>query len=84
MEIEKHQVQNLASLELNLEGANNVLYFTHDYFANAFDKNSSLVATARVAHHVGVERLVAVNPVELNLYYTEDEKQPLEKVNEAQ
>jgi hypothetical protein len=50
------------------------LYFTHDYFANSADKNNSLVATARVAKHVGVERLVAVNPIELNLYYTEEEK----------
>lgn len=64
----------MAALEYNLEGAKDVLYFTHDYFANSADKNNFLVATSKVSKHVGVERLVAVNPVELNLYYTEDAK----------
>ena len=38
--LEKHQVQNAAALDHCLEGANNVIYFTHDYCANAADKNT--------------------------------------------
>lgn len=38
--IEKQQVQTTANLELGLEGATDVVYFTHDYFANTSDKNS--------------------------------------------
>ena len=61
-----------------------MVYFTHDYFASSADKNHSLVAAAKIAKSVGVERLVAVNPIELNLYYTEDATQPLQHVEEAQ
>ena len=57
-----------------MEGAKDVLYFTHDYFANSSDKNNSLIATSKIAKSLGVERVVAVNPIELNLYYTEDHK----------
>jgi hypothetical protein len=67
-----------------LEGAKDVVYFTHDYFATSADKNNSLVATAKLSKSLGVERIVAVNPIELNLYYTEEAKQPLEYVEEAQ
>jgi hypothetical protein len=61
-----------------------VVYFTHDYFATSADKNNSLIATAKLSKSLGVERIVAVNPIELNLYYTEEAKQPLEYVEEAQ
>lgn len=61
-----------------------MLYFTHDYVANAADKNNFLQATAKVAKKHGVEKVVAVCPLESELYYTEDAKTPLEKFNEAQ
>lgn len=38
--IEKQQVQTIANLEIGLEGASDVVYFTHDYFANTSDKNN--------------------------------------------
>lgn len=47
--LEKHQVQTLANLDIALEGAQHVVYFTHDYFANSSDKNNFIQATARVA-----------------------------------
>lgn len=56
-----------------------MLYFTHDYCANAADKNSFIQGTARMAKKHGIKKLVAVTPVENELFYTEDEKQPLEK-----
>jgi hypothetical protein len=80
----KHQVQNAAALEYALEGAQDVLYFTHDYCANAADKNSFIQGAAKIAKKQGVERLVAVCPIEHELYYTEDQHTPLEKANEAQ
>jgi hypothetical protein len=60
-----------------------VIYFTHDYFANAADKNSFIQGTAKIAKKHGVEKLVAVCPIEHELYYTEDQYSPFEKVNDA-
>ena len=82
--LEKRQVQNAAALEHGIEGASEVIYFTHDYTANAADKNSFLVGTAKLAKRQGVKKLLAVCPVENELYYTEDAKQPLQKQVEAQ
>ena len=84
MQLEKHQVQNAAGLEHQLEGAKDVLYFTHDYCANTSDKNSFISGTAKLAKKHGVEKLVAVCPIEHELYYTEDQQSPLEKQVEAQ
>ena len=43
------------------------------------DKNSFLESTAKVCKKQGVSKLVAICPIEHDLYYTEDEKNPLEK-----
>jgi hypothetical protein len=75
--LEKYQVQNAAALEHQLEGASDVIYFTHDYCANAADKNSFIQGTAKLAKKHGVAKLLAVCPVENELYYTEDEKHTL-------
>jgi hypothetical protein len=82
--LEKYQVQNAAGLEHQLEGVKDVLYFTHDYCANTADKNSFISGTAKIAKKHAVERLVAVCPIEHELYYSEDQKCPLEKQTEAQ
>lgn len=67
-----------------LEGAKNVVYFTHDYFANTSDKNSFIQTTSKLAKKHGVSKLVAVCPIEHELYYTEDKQTPLEHRDEAQ
>jgi nucleoside-diphosphate-sugar epimerase len=67
-----------------LEGAKNVLYFTHDYSSNAADKNTFIQATAKLSKKVGVEKLVAVCPIEHDLYYSEDKYTPFDKKKEAQ
>lgn len=67
-----------------MEGAKDVLYFTHDYFANSADKNKFIQATAQTAKKHGIQRAVAVCPIEHELYYTEDNKTPLEHTSEAQ
>ena len=38
--MDKVQVQNAAALDIALEGAKHVVYFTHDYLAMTSDKNS--------------------------------------------
>lgn len=67
-----------------MQGAQDVLYFTHDYFTMSSDKNSHLVATSKLAKKHGVKNLVAVCPFEHDLAWSEDEKSYLEKVNDAE
>ena len=67
-----------------MEGAKDVLYFTHDYSSMAADKNTFIQATAKLSKKLGVERLVAVCPIEHDLYYSEDQSTPFEKKQEAQ
>lgn len=65
-------------MELALEGAQDVVYFTHDYFASTSDKNNFIQATARLAKKHGVNKLVAVCPIEHELFWSEDKHTPLE------
>ena len=50
----------------------------------ASDKNSHLVAAAKLAKRHGVENFVAVCPLEHDLAWSEDEKSFLDKADEAQ
>ena len=84
VQVEKVQVQSTINLDLALEGAKDVLYFTHDYFANTSDKNNFIQATAKLSKKHGVERLVAVCPLEHELYWSEDKHTPLEVRDNAQ
>lgn len=45
--IEKIMVTNTPSLERAIEGSQKVLYFTHDYFTLAPDKNLMIQAVGR-------------------------------------
>lgn len=71
-------------MEIALEGAQDVLYFTHDYCANSSDKNNFIQSVSRTSKKLGVSKLVAVCPIEHELFWTEDNQTPLEKRNEAQ
>ena len=82
--LEKHMTQTGANIEVALEGADEVLYVTHDYVTQTGDKNNFLTATATMCKKLGVPKLVAVCPIEHELYYTEDVDTPHEKKNEAQ
>ncbi len=84
VELHKEMVQSVANLEHGLEGAQDVVYFTHDYFANTSDKNNFIAATSRLAKKHGVKKLVAVCPLEHELYWTEDKHTPLEVRDAAQ
>ena len=83
-EIEKVQVQSGKAVEYALEGADSVLYFTHDYLAMTHDKNDYLKRAAISCSKVGAGNLVAVCPVELDMHYTEDKQSSVEKRNEAE
>ena len=83
-EIEKVQILNSAALNHGLEGSENVIYFTHDYFSMAHDKNDVLKATARAAKENGVKRLIAVCPMEYDLYYSEEGVDPIEERTKAE
>jgi uncharacterized protein YbjT (DUF2867 family) len=52
--------------------------------AQAADKNSFIQSTAKLAKKHGVKRLVAVCPIEHDLFWTEDKSTPVELRNEAQ
>lgn len=77
-------VQSAAQLDHALEGAQEVLYFTHDYLSMTAEKNSFLKATAKASKNQGVKKLVAVCPIEHDMYYSEDNQTPLQKKVEAQ
>jgi len=66
-----------------LEGAKDVLYFTHDYYAMSADKNSFIQSISKLAKKHGVEKLVAVSPIEHEMYWTEDSKNALQLRDEA-
>ena len=81
--VEKHLAITGQSIEIGLEGADKVLYFTHDYFTMASDKNQHLKATAAISKKVGAKNLVAVCPLEHELAWTEDQKSWFEYAQEA-
>ena len=62
----------MSTLELALEGSENVLYFTHDYPSQTSDKNDFLSKTAALSKQLGIKKLIAVTPIESDLYYTEE------------
>jgi hypothetical protein len=70
--VEKHLTANGAALDLALEGAENVVYFTHNYTSMCPDKNDFLVGSAKLTKKHGVKNAVAVLPVEHDLAYTEN------------
>jgi len=74
VEVDKRLVKSSAGLTLNLEGAENVVYFTHHYTSMAIDKNLFLMGTAAAARELGIKKLTAVCPIEHDFAYTEDEK----------
>ena len=69
--VEKHQVNSGQTLDIALEGAENMLYFTHNYTSMTSGKNDFLVGAAKAAKKHGIKHMTAVCPVELDLAYSE-------------
>jgi len=72
IQLEKFQTTNAYDLNIALEGAQNVVYLTHDYVTMTSDKNNFLVATAKFAKRQGVKNMVALCPIEHDLAYSEE------------
>ena len=79
IQVDKRLTSNLGSLEVSMEGASDVVYFTHDYFSLVSCKNASLIATSKVAKKLGVKNVVAVCPVEHDMASSEDSQSWIEK-----
>jgi hypothetical protein len=69
--VDKRMIQGSAALTMNLEGAENVLYFTHQYTSMCIDKNMFLMGTAAAAKELGIKKVTAVCPVEHDFAYSE-------------
>ena len=67
-----------------MEGADKVIYFTHDYTSMVSCKNNTLVATSQVAKTLGVQNLVAVCPVEHDMANSETDQTWIEVRQEAE
>ena len=72
IQVDKRLTTNGAALDIALEGADKVVYFTHDYTSLVADKNDFLVGTAKLAKKHGLESVVAVCPVEHDMAFTEE------------
>ena len=66
-----------------MEGAKDVIYFTHDYVTMSSDKNSHLQAVAKLAKK-HANNLVAVCPIESDYAWSEDEQSFMDAVKEAE
>ena len=71
--LNKVMARNGPGIKLSMEGASNVVYFTHDYYTMSSDKNNHLKLAAKAAREQGINNLVAVCPFEHELYWTENE-----------
>lgn len=84
IQVDKRMLSNVGSLEVNMEGADKVVYMTHDYFSMSSCKNNTLVATAKTAKKLGVGNVVAVCPVEHDMAHSDDAQSWIEKRQEAE
>jgi len=82
--LNKHLARNVQSIELGLQGAQEALYFTHDYVTMSSDKNAHLLAASRLAKKHGIKNFVAVCPFEHDLAWSEDDKNFVEKTRDAE
>jgi hypothetical protein len=79
-------ISNDLLLEEAIKDANTVVYFTHDYFSLVPDKNEQLKRTAKICKAYNVDKLIAINPIELVNYYSTDEltNDPISEESAAQ
>ena len=63
-----------------------MLYFTHDYLSMTHDKNAFLKATARISKQQGVSNLIAVCPIEHDMYCAQSDegKDPIAERTQAE
>lgn len=83
MQVSKCLARSVDSLNMSMEGASDVIYFTHDYVSMSSDKNSHLQAVASLSKKHG-NNIVAVCPIESDYAWSEDDDTFLHKVQEAE
>ena len=71
LQVTKCLAKSVDSLNIELEGAQDVIYFTHDYVTMSSDKNSHLRAIAQLSAKHG-NNLVAVCPIESEYAWSEE------------
>jgi len=71
--VDKRQTSTGLELNLALEGAKNLVYFTHDYVSMTGCKNNFLEATAKLAKKHGIKNTVALCPLEHDFAYSDDD-----------
>lgn len=67
-----------------MEGADKVVYFTHDYFSMVSCKNNFLIASSKIAKRQGIKQILAVCPVEHDMAYSEESKTWIEQRTEVE
>jgi hypothetical protein len=82
--LDKRQTTNAQALDIALEGADKVVYFTHDYTVMTPCKNNFLIGASKLAKKHGVSSMVAVCPVEHDFAYSETESTWVEMRQEAE
>lgn len=82
--VDKRLTNNGQSLGLALEGATDVVYFTHEYTNMVSCKNNFLIGTAKLAAQQKIKNVIAMCPVEHDLAYSEDDKNWVQKRQEAE
>jgi uncharacterized protein YbjT (DUF2867 family) len=84
VELHKALARSVHSIDIGLEGESQAVYFTHDYFSMASEKNNHLIAMAKLTKKHGIHRAVAVCPFEHDLAWSEDHKSYFDRVAEAE
>lgn len=85
IQVEKHQTNSGTTLDIAMEGADKVVYFTHNYTSMTSCKNKFLIGTAKLAKKHGVSSFTAVCPVEHDMVYNENvEKSWIDQRKEAE
>ena len=79
LKVTKCLARSVDSLNLSMEGASDVIYFTHDYVSMSSDKNSHLQAVASLAKK-HANNMVAVCPIESEYAWSEDEQTFVDQV----
>lgn len=69
VQVDHMNINSSILLEEAIRNSNTVVYFTHDYFSFVSEKNEQLKKTAEICKAYNINKLVAVNPIELLNYY---------------
>jgi uncharacterized protein YbjT (DUF2867 family) len=82
--INKVMARSAGSIDKHIEGAHHLVYFTHDYYTMASDKNLHLQIASQLAKKHGVNKFVAVTPIEHDLAWSEDSTSFYQKAIDAE